>query len=218
MIPLDIHSHGPRRHACICNVRVGSDAYPDAGPFSIGVHPWDAANPSLVLPDKGHWPARAVAIGECGLDRSCDAPFQKQVEVFEKQIRLSEELCLPVIVHCVRAFHEVLLVRRQMRAVQPWIVHGFNKGGDALQNVLEAGLYVSFGAAVLDFSTPAAWACRLTPANRLLVETDDVNMDIADVVAAVAQLRAEPDDVVAAFVNENAKTVRLFPSHSIQHR
>lgn len=212
----DIHSHGPRRHASIGNVRVGSDTFPDAGLFSIGVHPWDAANTSLLLPDKGHWPPRAVAVGECGLDRTCDAPFPMQIEVFKGHVAMAEDEGLPVIVHCVRAFHELLLVRRQLHADQPWIIHGFNKGGDTLQNVLDAGLFVSFGAAVLDASTPAAWACRLTPSSRLLVETDDVDMDIADVIATVARLRDEPYDVVAAYVHENVHNAKLCPTHSPQ--
>ncbi len=210
---LDIHCHGPRRHQAIRNVRLGVEQIPDVGPVSLGIHPWDAANPSHVLPDKGHWPPRAVAVGECGLDRACDAPFPIQVEVFKKHVAMAEDEGLPVIVHCVRAFHELLLVRRQLHADQPWIIHGFNKGGDTLQNVLDAGLFVSFGAAVLDASTPAAWACRLTPSSRLLVETDDVDMDIADVIATVSRLRDEPYDVVAAYVHENVHNAKLCPTH-----
>jgi TatD DNase family protein len=209
---IDIHSHGPRTHPSIRNVRLGHDAIPAHDPVSIGIHPWDAANSTLRLPDKGHWPTNAVAVGECGLDRVCDAPFSQQLEVFKRQIEMAEELRLPMIVHCVRAFHEVVGIRIQLRAQQPWIIHGFNKGGDALDHVLRAGLYVSFGAAVLDASTPAAWACRLTPANRLLVETDDVDVDIWNIVAAIAQLREESLDVVAAYLSQNVKTAKLLPT------
>lgn len=195
---LDIHTHRHNAKGAIRSIRFGIEEMPHSGPCSLGIHPWDADLVHVSLPDKGHWPTNAVAVGECGLDRACDAPFERQEEVFIAQVMRAEELQLPVIIHCVRAFHEVVAIRKKRNCKQQWIVHGFNKGGDTLHNLLAAGLYVSFGAAVLDSSSPAAWASRQVPPGRFYVETDDSQVDVNEIVTAIASQRGTSVEHVLA--------------------
>src|SRR5882672_948885 len=53
--------------------------------------------------------ARVVAIGETGLDRYWDyAPFDVQVDYFQRHIALADDLNLPFVVHCREAEADVV--------------------------------------------------------------------------------------------------------------
>ena len=91
-----------------------------------------------------------VGIGECGLDffkKTIDE--QKQIHFFSKQIELSEALELPLIIHCVRAFHELFYLHKLYKPKQAWIVHGFNGSLKLATQLLEKGIYMSFGKTLL---------------------------------------------------------------------
>lgn len=186
--PFDCHTHHLRPNA-IHNVRLGVAGPPSQVWYCAGIHPWDSGRytvQNVQWPNHDH---RWVAVGECGLDRMCPVPYERQQTVFIEQLVLSEQLSLPVFIHCVRAFHEVALLRRSESYSMPWIVHGFNKGGNALQTLLDAGLYVSFGSAILDPATPAAWALPQVPEGSFLLETDESDVSIDAIYATAAILR-----------------------------
>ena len=125
-------------------------------------------------------------IGECGLDRLCATPYDLQLAAFEAQIALSEELCRPIILHCVRALDDVLRLKRG--TTQPWIWHGFRGKPQQLQQLLDHGFYVSFGF------RHHADSLRACPSDRLFLETDDTPAPIAPLYATAAGLRATTED------------------------
>ncbi len=125
-------------------------------------------------------------IGECGLDRLCATPYDLQLAAFEAQIALSEELCRPIILHCVRALDDVLRLKRG--TTQPWIWHGFRGKPQQLQQLLDHGFYVSFGF------RHHAESLRACPSDRLFLETDDTPAPIAPLYATAAGLRATTED------------------------
>ena len=53
-----------------------------------------------------------IALGEIGLDKLKGPSMEVQLAVFKEQIALSEKLELPVIIHCVRAWNELVLVKK----------------------------------------------------------------------------------------------------------
>ena len=159
---LNIHTHQP--------LHDGELTLP-----SFGLHPW------LVEAD-WHQRLRAIdfppqdssdrwMVGECGLDRLYPATYQLQLQAFEAQIELSESLCRPMIVHCVRAWDDLLRLHR--RASQPWIVHGFRGRPQLLAQLLDGGFYVSFG---FRHNAASLAACQPT---RLFLETDNTPLPIA---------------------------------------
>ena len=103
---IDIHTHRPTSAVTIT-----------AG----GLHPWQAA--TGVIPSEAEI-LSADAVGEIGLDKACEVDFEQQRAVFEAQLRLAEQHKKPVVVHCVRAFEEVIsaLEKFTLKAV---IFHGF---------------------------------------------------------------------------------------------
>lgn len=140
--------------------------------------PADTTNYSLPHREGGGW---LSLIGECGLDRLCATSYDLQLAAFEAQIRLSEELRRPLLLHCVRALDDVLRLKHGTR--QPWIWHGFRGKPQQLQQLLDHGFYVSFGF------RHNADSLRRCPPDRLFLETDDNPSPVAPLYATAAELR-----------------------------
>ena len=66
-----------------------------------------------------------VAVGEIGIDLYWDATFRdKQMQVFDRQVALAQQLSLPIIIHCREGLAETLEVLSGHRCV-PAVFHSF---------------------------------------------------------------------------------------------
>ena len=144
-----------------------------------------------------------MAIGESGLDKACDTPYDLQLKVFREEVERSEQFRLPLFLHCVRAIDDVLRIRRELHARQPWIWHGYRGNAQQLEQLLKLGaFYFSFG---IRYNRQALLAC---PPDRLLLETDDnAQRPIADHYAQVARLRNTPLDELVRQMHTNFQTL-----------
>jgi TatD DNase family protein len=119
---------------------------------------------------------------------------------------MSEDLGKPVVAHCVRAHGELVQLRHRLQPRRPWIVHGFARSRAVATECIQAGLYLSFGAAII--TNPAArYTAENVPLDRVLLETDDSVRTIADVYAAFAEIRRMDTEAVERVVLENARRV-----------
>jgi TatD DNase family protein len=119
---------------------------------------------------------KVVAVGETGLDRYWDyAPFDLQVEFFDKHLELARRLNLPFIVHCREAERDVVAQLRRAATVGPLrgVMHSFAGDGETALACVELGLFISF-AGMLTFKKNDALrsVAAQVPLDRLLVETD----------------------------------------------
>jgi len=80
-----------------------------------------------------------VAIGETGLDRLKGPSFDVQIPVFKKHIELSENLGKPVIIHCVKAWEELIQIRRETKPTQSWIIHGYRGKPELTKRLIQEG-------------------------------------------------------------------------------
>ena len=143
-----------------------------------------------------------MAIGESGLDRLCDTPYDQQLLVFRKEVALSEELQLPLFLHCVRAIDDVLRIRHELHARQPIIWHGYRGSTQQLEQLLPHGFYFSFSH---HFNAKALQAC---PLDRLLLETDDDSLHpINELYENVAQQRHITLDSLVRQMHTNFHTL-----------
>ena len=169
-----------------------SSQFIEQQPVSIGIHPWfidrQPIEQSLQRLQSLCKPANVIAIGECGLDKCIQTDLGLQIEVFSRQIDLAERLSKPVIVHCVRAFNELLQLHKQLRPAQPWIVHGFVGKAPLARKIVSHGLYVSFGKALLDQHSQAGRALQAIPLEKVFLETDDSAYEISEIYAAAAKI------------------------------
>lgn len=196
---IDFHSHHPSLRGELV-VQDGVD--------TRGRHPWHlAAAPSQSgdgsRREEGSEARRGLlAIGESGLDRLCSTPYDLQLQVFREEVALSEELRKPLFLHCVRAIDDVLRLRRELGARQPYIWHGYRGHALQLRQLLPHGFYFSFG---FRHDREALIAC---PPDRLLLETDDDTLHpIADLYAEVAQLRGISLEQLVTQMHRNFHTL-----------
>lgn len=146
--------------------------------FASGIHPENIPSPEEdeKVFDKIKELAKhkkCVAIGEIGLDYHYEdgAPRERQIEWFEKQMILANELSLPVIVHDRDSHADILELLKKHRP--KGVVHCFSGSLEMAQEVLKLGMYIGIGGAVTfkNAKKPVRVAEGI-PIDRLLLETD----------------------------------------------
>ena len=115
---------------------------------------------------------KCIAIGEIGLDyywRQDTKDLQK--ELFEKQILLSKELDLPIIVHDREAHGDTMEILKKHRP--KGVLHCFSGSPETAAEVLKLGMYIGFGGALtFKNARKAVEVAQMLPLDRLLLETD----------------------------------------------
>jgi TatD DNase family protein len=174
---INIHTHHLSSNAetiSIYNNRVGKEPFQLDSNFSIGIHPWDIdlieEQEALKIVKELVLHKNCYAIGECGLDKLDSINFKQQQYVFEKQLQLALENKKPVIIHCVKAFDELLEITTPFREHIPLIVHGFNKSQQLAVDLILKGFYLSLNQMLL---SKTSFDFKSLPINKLFLETDD---------------------------------------------
>lgn len=151
----------------------------EARPFiraTVGVHPHDAAKARPETFERLRELLRhpkVVALGEIGLDYHYNlSPPEVQREVFRRQLLLAAEAAKPVVIHTREAWPDTLAILREGWRGEG-ILHCFSGGTGEARQALDLGLYLGFGGIVtFPKARDVRDAARMTPADRLLVETD----------------------------------------------
>lgn len=210
MMYYNIHTHRPSRSSdetAIVNYLIkekGDIREEGSSPFqSIGIHPWyiynvreqsDTLREAILRPG-------VVAIGEAGFDKLAEASLELQREVFLLQARLAEEVSKPLIIHCVKAWNELIEAKKEVNPQSPWIIHGFRGNEVLADQLLKQGFYLSFGEYYNPEALQKAWP------ERLFIETDDKERDIRNVYQQIrTSLRVEPE-VFASQMRKNVHKI-----------
>lgn len=154
--------------------------------FSSGIHPWyvpEDYERALTELSACVQSPHCVTLGEAGLDKCCDTPFPLQQEVFLRQLEMAGSFGLPVTVHCVRAWGELLEVRKKSHSPAPCVIHGFRGGPVLARQLLDKGFYLSFG---FRFNGQSLQLC---PSDRLFLETDEDIRSVEELYLEVSRLR-----------------------------
>ena len=186
---LDIHTHNAQTRAQTIE--------------TVGIHPWHATNCTLAEVEMRA--PEIDAIGEIGLDYACDTPREVQMDIFKAQLALAEQHEKPVVLHCVRAFEDVMKVisNYQLKAV---IFHGFIGSTEQAQRAVKQGYYLSFGERT--FRSPKTIeAMRSTPLSQLFIETDESNTPIEEIYTKIAELRSIEVGELLNATEENFKRI-----------
>ncbi|MBE0434924.1 MAG: TatD family hydrolase [Methylomicrobium sp.] len=191
---IDIHRHGKGEGRVIVNFDtsewIGQEYR--AGYYSLGIHPWfierQDCRAALQTLESALADANLLALGECGLDRLTGAPFSEQESIFIAQLELAEQCGKPVVIHCVRAFNELLCIKSTRKPSVPWVVHGFNNKPSIAACLIDRGCYLSFGKALLHPSSNAAKVLPAVPGDRIFLETDDSGLGIDSIYRAAAAI------------------------------
>ncbi|TDE12114.1 TatD family hydrolase [Dyadobacter psychrotolerans] len=172
---------------------------------SLGLHPWYLHNlhPEIQfksLTDHITKPG-VIAVGECGLDKLTSTGWDLQLKVFRWQIALAQEVNKPIIIHCVKAFPEVLAELKGIKV--PVIFHGINNKRSILQPVIESGYYLSFGKALLSGHVYILETFRATPLQQVFLETDDADVDIREIYKSAAGIKNITEKEIVLQLEQN---------------
>ena len=170
---------------------------------SVGIHPWYIYNVEeqlAGLEQQAMLPG-AVAIGEAGLDKLAEAPLERQLEVFKASAALAESLGVFLIIHCVKAWDELIALKKELKPRMPWVIHGFRGNAALAGQLIRQGFYLSFG----EHFNPAA--VRIAWPDRLFAETDDREIDIRTVYDNLSASLNLPLEQFAAQVSDNVHSV-----------
>ncbi len=205
---IDIHTHKastvPKGEIRLKNL-FPADAAPEKPLlFSCGLHPWfvdDNYRKSEAILRKKLQDERCLALGEIGLDKLKCNDFNEQMMAFRWQLDLAREFGLPIIIHCVKAWNDLLTVRREFDD-QIWIIHAFNASRQIADELLSSGCYLSFGNLLFRHSKAAKIFGEIPP-ERIFLETDDAAIGIKQVYAKASELLKCPQSELQNIISAN---------------
>jgi TatD DNase family protein len=196
-----------------------------------GLHPAWGLHPMLVADHRPeHLEAlrarieaeRPRAVGECGLDFYIEGlDPEAQRHYFRAQLGIAREFDLPVVVHARRAVEEVTLTLKKFPGVRG-VVHSFPGSPEQARQLRDLGFCIGLGGPVTyDRARKLHAVAAAVPLDQLLLETDAPDQPgqghqgerneparLPQVLEAIARLRDEPADAIAAATTANAR--RLF--------
>lgn len=205
---LNLHTH----HAIdadsvrIVNLHEHFENKSSHGLYSTGLHPWYITAidwqqnlQSLQLHSQSN---NVLAIGECGLDRICSTPFRLQEQAFKAQIEWANMIAKPLIIHCVRAHRECMLLLKEMNNRMPVIFHGFNNSLDIALQLVKEGYYLSFGHSLFKPSMEPIFAAIAL--EHIFLETDDNKINIEEVYHQAAKIKNISTDQLSLHIQRNS--------------
>ncbi len=181
--------------------------------YGLGIHPFFSRQHSIDVVDeltrqltKANNDDRCVAVGECGLDFAvADVNRDQQLQWLQAQLQLANKYDLPVILHCRKAFPELLKLLRQHPPKMGGVYHGFSGSYQQATQLIDLGIKIGIGGTI---TYSRAQKTRATiaklPLSTLLLETDAPDMPVfgyqgqpnrperlVDIVTVLADIRGD---------------------------
>lgn len=195
---------------------------------SLGIHPCDTAE---LTEEDMDWLARqsrlekCVAIGEIGLDYYWDEPDREwQKKWFARQLRLAQEVGLPVVIHSREAAQDTVELMREEHAEKSGgVIHCYSYSRELVRSFLDMGFYIGVGGVVtFKNGRKLKETVEYLPMDRILLETDSPYLspvpnrgkrndsrNLTYVVSQIAQIKGTTEEEVERITTENA--LRLYP-------
>lgn len=194
---INIHSHQFRRDENVFQLlnlfpNEIEDKATNKVVYSAGIHPWylDNADEQITILEKYVQHPNFISIGEIGLDRVKHQNFDEQLKVFENQLKLAEKDVKPVIIHCVKAYSDILYFRKKYPR-NNWIIHDFNANDVIVSELIQNNCYLSFGNNFMKEGSKANRLFEFVPLDKIFLETDEnANLSIEQVYQYAAEVKS----------------------------
>ena len=178
--------------------------------YSIGIHPWyifdERVNEDLNFIKNKLQLNECIALGECGLDKRIEKKMDLQINVFESQLYLLNEIPKPVILHCVAAFDEVISCKKNSSIQSPFIIHGFSKNIPLAKQLLTQDFYLSFGKYLLR-NPEIELIFKYVPNDKIFLETDTISESLEEVYTFAAKCKNISVEEMKEIVWNNYQTI-----------
>jgi len=142
--------------------------------ITLGIHPEDV-NDSYEILEKivknNLNNPKFIAIGEIGLDYHYDGyDRQKQIELFDKQLSLAEEINKPVVIHSRDAFADTVLLLKKHNC--RGVIHCFEGSLEEYKQYEELGYYIGVDGNITFKNSKNRETIKEVPIEKILFETD----------------------------------------------
>lgn len=208
---INTHTHTQLYDAKIEVVNLGLDAADKTNHYSYGLHPWHidpaTCRDQLDTLRRIVHEKRCLAVGECGLDKLSSVDFELQEEIFTEQIKIANSVGKPLIIHCVKAFNELINCLNLNDNNVPVVIHGFNNNENIARVLVNEGYYFSFGKALLGYDSNASKAIIKVGRKRFFLETDDADISIKYIYKKASDLLMIDEEIVKQQLQSNFETV-----------
>lgn len=190
---IDIHTHNVKEGYAIVFYRFGVDKVEVSKRFCVAVHPWDSVTCGEKLGDLRDFIVShsVCGVGEIGLDFSAAKTLSDraiQRAVFIEQVKLANELNLPIFIHSVKSNSEVCSILKRYNRTSDVIVHGFIGSKKECDDFLKAGCFLSFSLSSLS-SPKTVEAFKSVSLDKVFCETDNSIIEIERVYTEFAKLK-----------------------------
>jgi len=180
--------------------------------FSAGLHPWhlklpEENNQLLAFVREKAKVDKVIFIGEAGLDKRCTTDFEEQKRNFEAQIIIAEENNKPMIIHCVRAYNEVLEIHKKMNPEMTWIFHAYNGSLEMTKQLATENFMFSFGEYLFLPGTKAIESFKYLPLNKIFFETDESRDNVKQMYRQGAMLKKISVEELKKAVRDNFSNI-----------
>jgi TatD DNase family protein len=210
---IDIHTHTTWHYPHIFSIRSlvkpgEQQTLPGASlASSVGLHPWyiepGKENKVIAWIKEAASLSSVLALGECGIDLKIGTAYGLQEKVFLKQAAIAEELKKPLVIHCVKAYQQLLNLLIQQKPSVRWIFHGYNHNEQVAGDLIKNGAYLSVGADLLKENSKIRRSFPSLPPDRIFLETDDWQQPVWKLYAEAAKLLFMPEKDLKQRVLEN---------------
>jgi TatD DNase family protein len=161
------------------------------GVHSLGIHPWELTTQfseaiyfQKFLELKNKFNSNILAIGECGLDRRRQGivDINLQEKVLGWQMDWAILVQRPLIIHCVKAYADLLKILKARKFSGRILIHDFSGNFTTAQSLLKFDCYFSFGKSLFNNKLAAASVLKSLPKEKIFLETDDqLDFSIGDI-------------------------------------
>ncbi len=137
-----------------------------------GIYPKYAEDSKLIetkIKELENTTINLFAIGECGLDKRFPN-LEKQIELFKKQIEISKQRHLPLIVHLVGHWQKAYELLKETNS--NFILHSWNGSGEMAKEYLKIGAIFSLSASILKNPNKLIEFFKTIPQDKIIFETD----------------------------------------------
>lgn len=191
----------------------------------LGVHPSEVKDWDDSLIDKikeySIFP-KIVGIGEIGLDYYWDKSFNDlQKEVFIKQVKLANELDLPISIHDREAHKDTFDILTEYNKNSKVVMHCFSGSVEFMRECVKKDWYIAIGGVVtFKKAIKLKEVAKEVPLKKILLETDAPYLTpvpyrgktnqpayVKYVAEEIAKLRGMSFDEINEITTENAKDV-----------
>lgn len=192
----------------------------------LGLHPSEVKDWSEELENKikeyCKQSKKIVGIGEIGLDYYWDKSFNElQKEIFIKQIKLANELNLPISIHDREAHKDTFDILKEHNKNSTVIMHCFSGSVEFMKECIKEGFYIAIGGVVtFKNAVKVKEVAKGVPPEKLLLETDAPYLTpvpyrgkenhpayVKYVAEEIAKLREISFEEIDKITTENAKRI-----------